>query len=173
MTLSLSPLQRIRAVLALFMTGLILSGVTAFPLLAELRILCTMLGVGDAASPKGYAGLQWWILFVREGLEKTYAAYPFIGYGTDWLAFGHIVIALFFVGPWKDPVHNRWVLHIGLIACAGVIPLALICGPIRGIPLYWRLVDCSFGLLGCLPLLYALRLTWKLEERRGITGEPA
>ena len=66
------------------------------------------------------------------------------GLGTDWLAFGHLVIALFFVGPWRHPVANAWVLKAGLVACAGVIPLALICGPLRGIPFYWRLIDCSF-----------------------------
>ena len=41
---------------------------------------------------------------------------------------------------------------------AGVIPLAVICGPIRGIPIYWTLVDCSFGVFGAIPLLYVLRL---------------
>jgi len=29
---------------------------------------------------------------------------------------------------------------------------------LRGIPIYWRLIDCSFGVFGGLPLLYCLRL---------------
>ena len=33
--------------------------------------------------------------------------------------------------------------------------LALIFGPIRGIPLFWRLIDCSFGLFGAIPLWLA------------------
>jgi len=45
-----------------------------------------------------------------------------------------------------------WVINFGLIACAGVIPLALICGPVRGIPFYWQLIDCSFGVVGFIPL---------------------
>jgi len=49
------------------------------------------------------------------------------------------------------------VLIFGLIACAGVIPLALIAGQIRGIPIYWRLIDCSFGVFGAIPLLLCLR----------------
>lgn len=39
-----------------------------------------------------------------------------------------------------------------MIACAGIIPLALICGAIRGIPFYWRLIDCAFGVFGIIPL---------------------
>ena len=39
-------------------------------------------------------------------------------------------------------------LYTGIAACLAVIPLALICGPIRGIPFYWRLIDCSFGVIG-------------------------
>ena len=31
---------------------------------------------------------------VRDALNDTYSRYPFIAYGTDWLAFGHFVIAL-------------------------------------------------------------------------------
>jgi hypothetical protein len=38
-----------------------------------------------------------------------------------------------------------------------VIPLAFICGPLRGIPFWWRIIDCSFGLLCLPPLLFALR----------------
>jgi hypothetical protein len=30
-------------------------------------------------------------------------AYPFLAYGTDWLAFAHIVIAVFFIGPLVKP----------------------------------------------------------------------
>jgi hypothetical protein len=78
--------------------------------------------------------------------------------GTDWLAFGHIAIALFFVGPLIRPSESRSVLWAGIAACILVIPLALICGAIRGIPFYWRLIDCSFGVIGVIPLLYCLRL---------------
>ena len=42
--------------------------------------------------------------------------------------------------------------------------LALICGPLRGIPVYWRLIDCSFGVIGIIPLVYCLRLLGKMEK---------
>jgi len=164
-TSNIVKLQRnIRLLMILFITGLALSGITAFPLLRELNLLCSLLGVGDAQSSAGHSGLAWWILSVREGLTVTYANYPFIAYGTDWLAFGHLIIAIFFIGQLIDPVRNIWVIYVGLIACVAVIPLALICGPIREIPFYWRLIDCSFGIIGFAPLWLSLKLTRKLES---------
>jgi hypothetical protein len=140
---------------ACFIAGLTLSGLTAFPLLHELNLLVRWVGTsGDLAV---------WVLRVRDALAATYRDYPFLGYGTDWLAFGHLVIAMFFVGLWRDPVRNVFILRAGLIACAGVIPLAMICGAIRGIPFYWRLIDCSFGVFGVIPLWWTLRLTRQLE----------
>lgn len=141
-----------------FIIGLVLSGVTAFPLLGEMKLLVHFLGLDGAVSPAGYSGLDYWILTVRFGLEDMYGRYPWIAYGTDWLAFGHIIIALFFIAPLRRPWEARPVLQVGIVACVGVIPLALVCGGIRGIPPYWRAIDCSFGLFGILPLLYSLRL---------------
>ena len=153
--------RRIRALLAVFIAGLVLSGLTAFPLLHELDLLTAPLG------PPHGDGFVWWIHHVRMALAATYRDWPFLGYGTDWLAFGHLVIALFFIGPLRAPVRNVWVIDAGLIACAGVIPLALICGGIRGIPFSWRLIDCSFGVLGALPLWWVRRLIGELEKGRG------
>lgn len=160
-----SPLLRFRIVMLLFIAGLALSGITAFPLRHELHLLAGMLGVGDATTAQGHSGLQFWILTVRDGLDDMYAHYPWIAYGTDWLAFGHLIIALFLVGPLINPVANRWVLYVGMVACAGVIPLAMICGPLRGIPLYWRFIDCSFGIFGMIPLVYCLRLLPRIAQQ--------
>ena len=105
------------------------------------------------------AGLAFWLGTVDRGLHATYAEYPWMAYGTDWLAFAHIVIAVYFIGPLINPVRNKWVIQAGLVGCSLVPPLALICGPLRGIPFYWQLIDCSFGVFGAVPLLYCLRLT--------------
>jgi hypothetical protein len=158
-------LLRYRLVLGFFITALVLSGVTAFPLLRELELLARILGVPPDAAPASQSGLQFWIATVRDGLRAEHAAHPWLAYGTDWLAFGHITIATFFVGPWRNPVANAWVLKIGLVACAGVFPLAMICGAIRGIPFYWRLIDCSFGVFGAVPLVCCLRLTRRMDGR--------
>jgi hypothetical protein len=155
-------LRRIRLVLGLFIFGLILSGVTAFPLQRELEIIATSLGI-DQMSLTEVQGVNFWILTIRDGLRETYAKYPWVAYGTDWLAFAHIVIAVFFLGPLIDPVRNIWVLRAGLIACLLVLPLALIVGGGRQIPLGWRLLDCSFGIMGAVPLWYCLKLTKRIE----------
>lgn len=157
-------LCRYRIVLGAFMVGLILSGITAFPLLTELRGLCALMGLSADATPQGHSGLAFWLLTVRNGLEATYAHYPWLAYGTDWLAFAHLILAVFFIGPLIDPVRNVWVLRAGVIACLLVFPLALICGPLRGIPFYWQLIDCSFGAVALVPLLYCLRLTGRMER---------
>jgi hypothetical protein len=142
-------MKRVRWVIGVVIFGLVISGLTAFPLLHELRFLQSLVD--------GSTGLGSWIHRVTLGLEDTYAVYPFIGYGTDWLAFGHLVIAMLFVLPWRDPVRYEGILWVGVWASLLVIPLALICGPLRGIPFGWRLIDCSFGLLCLVPLGLALR----------------
>jgi hypothetical protein len=149
-----------------FMVGLILSGLTAFPLEIELRTLDAILHSGSLHAIASSTGLLDWIDRVYAGVSQTNASYPFLAYGTDWLAFAHLVIAVAFIGPYIDPVRNQWVITLGLIACAGVLPLALIAGPIRGIPLGWRLIDCSFGVVGIIPLLLCRREIAALE--RGI-----
>jgi hypothetical protein len=151
-----ATLRRIRVVLGLFIFALLASGVTAFPLQRELEWIAASRGTDAGASASG-SGFDHWILTVRDGLRDSYARYPWIAYGTDWLAFAHIVLAVFFIGPLLDPVRNVWVLQAGMIACILIIPLALICGPIRHIPFGWRLIDCSFGVFGAIPLAYCLR----------------
>jgi len=156
--------RRFRIVLVVFMIALVLSGVTAFPLLSEVRLLAGMLDAPTNARQQQSDGLGYWIGYVHQGLEESHEKYPFIAYGTDWLAFAHIVIAVFFVGPLIRPTEHDWTLVSGMIACVGVLILALICGPIRGIPLYWRLIDCSFGVFGFLPLAYCYVLSRKLKR---------
>lgn len=159
-------LKRIRVWLTVFIVGLVLSGVTAFPLETELRwfvgVLHTPLLQGIAEATH----LLPWVERVNAGVQATNASYPWLAYGTDWLAFGHLVIAVAFIGPWIDPVRNKWFVTFGLIACAGVIPLAMIAGAVRGIPFGWRLIDCSFGVFGCIPLLLVQRDIRRLEDGR-------
>lgn len=73
------------------------------------------------------------------------------------------MIAAFFLGPLFDPRRNAWVVLCGLLACGGVILLATIAGAFRGIPLWWRLVDCSFGVACAIPLVLAWRGIRRLE----------
>ena len=148
--------RKIRRWIILFIVFLVLSGVTAFPLETELSFL------------NEHAG--WMPLMLREWLGSMYASikdvnahHPQLSYGTDWLAFAHLVIATAFIGPLQDPVRNIWVIRFGMIACLMVFPLAFICGPIREIPFFWRLIDCSFGVFGFIPLYLCYRNIQQLE----------
>jgi len=153
-------LKRIRFWMAVFIVSLVISGVTAFPIKWEMDIAMKWV-------PMFPAFVQTWMQTVHQGVSETWTNYPFIPYGTDWLAFGHIVIALFFFGPYKDPVRNIWVIEAGMIACVLVLPLALIMGAVREIPFWWRLVDCSFGVFGFI-MLWWIR---SLIVRVGGTGQ--
>jgi hypothetical protein len=159
-------LRRLRCALAFFIVALVLSGVTAFPLQQELQFVSEVRGIDRMAPSAPSNGFDRWILTVRDGLQESYARYPWLAYGTDWLGFAHIAIAVFFVGAFIDPVRNVWVLQAGIIACVLVVPLALVCGAVHQIPFGWRLIDCSFGVFGCLPLFYCLRLARSLEKRQ-------
>ena len=129
-----------------FIVALAISGVTAFPIESELAFAYQNIN----SLPEFLRG---WIGKVYLAVKATNENYPFLAYGTDWLAFAHLVIAVAFFGPLKDPVRNIWVIEFGIIASILVFPLALIAGPVRQIPFYWQLIDCSFGLVALI-LLY-------------------
>lgn len=148
--------RKIRNWIALFIVFLILSGVTAFPIETELAFLINhATGFPDI--------IQKWLLDIYNEVKTTNTSFPHLSYGTDWLAFAHIVIATVFIGPFIDPVKNIWVIQFGMIACIMVFPLAFIAGTIRQIPFFWQLIDCSFGVFGFIPLYITYKNIRKLE----------
>ncbi|KJL28448.1 hypothetical protein [Microbacterium oxydans] len=155
-------LRWIRICIAILMFGLVVSGVTAFPLRAELTFGSELLHSTPMVS--WFPDAVGWVDRVAAALTDVDGRYPFISYGTDWLAYAHLVLAVVFIGPLIDPVRNIWVTQFGVIACIGIVPLAVIAGSIRGIPLGWQLIDISFGVLGAIPLVIAWRLTRRLER---------
>ena len=166
--------KRIRNTLWVFIVGLVISGLTAFPLVWEINLLARLLHIDPALPPDTYHDfLRRWIALVRLGVSETDQKFPFLAYGTDWLAFGHIVIALFFFGPLQNPVRNVFVLRAGLAACALVLPVAFVCGPVRGIPAFWQVIDCLFGVIGGAVLLVCLRDVARLEALELLAKPPA
>ncbi len=162
-----AQLKRIRLIVAAFMVLLILSGLTAFPVQTELNFLKEHINWFPQFT-------QGWLLKVTDAVNVTATQFPFLIYGYDWLAYAHIVIAMFFIGVYKDPVRNAWVLRVGMLACAGIFVLAFVVAGIRGIPFFWTLIDCSFGFFGLIPLLIAQRWINKLErlQQNEFTNSP-
>ena len=150
-----SLLRSIRRWLLFFMIALALSGATAIPIAPELQLALRFVPEGNL--------LHDWLSKVLAAYTEVQARHPFLLYGYDWLAFAHVVLAILFIGPYRDPVRNIWVVEFGMIACLLVFPLAFIMGPVRGIPIGWILIDCAFGLIGILPLALVRRKTRSLE----------
>jgi hypothetical protein len=111
-----------------------------------------------------WPSLTEWIGLVNAGVQNGYGQYPFLAYGTDWLAFAHVAIAILFIGPLRDPVKNLWVVEFGMIACLLIIPWTLIFASLRGLPFFWMLIDMSFGVLGIIPLWFVRRDILRLEK---------
>ena len=140
-----------------FILSTLFFGITAFPLEAELKWLSELLSA--------YPGkLSAWVEKVYLGLKATNARYPFLAYGTDWLAFAHVIIAVLFIGPLKDPVRNRWIIDWGIISCFLALPIAFICGPIRHVPFFHQLIDVTISLVGLFPLLIVRSSIRRLEK---------
>lgn len=154
-------LTRIRRWILLFMVLLVISGITAFPVQTEMHSLMHF----QNSFPDF---IRIWLFNITVAIDEVVNRYPYLLYGYDWLAYSHIVIALFFFGVYKNPIQNAWVLRVGMTACVGVFFLAFICGQIRGIPFFWTMIDCSFGFFGFMPLLIVQRLIKKLKAENPI-----
>ncbi len=149
--------RQIRTLIMTFIILLVISGVTAFFVETGLHYIVEWLNI------QGSVGM--WLNYVHRAIEEVNQQYPFISYGYDWLAFGHLIIALFFIGAYKDPLRNNWVIIYGMIACIAIFPTAFIAGFFRKIPLMWQLIDCSFGIFGLLLLFIINRKTKRLEAQ--------
>jgi len=146
----MTHLQKIRTNIIIFSSFLFLSGLTAIPLESEIGFILSRIDSDGA--------LYKWMLEIFIALKKINIDYPYLHYGYDWLAFAHLLFAILFLGTYRNPKQNIWIFQFGVVACLLIIPTAFIAGQYREIPLYWILIDCSFGVLGLIPLLYTLKL---------------
>ncbi len=142
----------------IMIVGLFISGITAFPIQSQLAWFVNH-------QPNLGPTLNSWLTKVYTGVNETNSKYPFISYGTDWLAFAHVMLAVLFVGPLIDPVRNIWVIQFGIIAALAIFPLVFIAGSIRGIPFFWQFIDCSFGIITLAVLLPCYKWIKQLEAQ--------
>lgn len=144
--------NEIKLWLLFYIVAILFSGITAFYIHSGSQAIAAYIEAHPFVSGLAPDTTAWFIQ-VTAGIDFMDQHHSFIFYGTDWLAYAHIMIAILFIGPIIDPVKNIWVIHFGMICCVMIIPTALIFGSIRSIPFTWQLIDCSFGVFGLIPLL--------------------
>ncbi|MBS1747584.1 MAG: hypothetical protein JST21_15585 [Bacteroidetes bacterium] len=151
-------LKQIRVLVIIFIVALFISGITAFPVYEELNWII------NSSFFTQQSVVQKWLLKAWYGVKTAHEDFPFLFYGYDWLAYAHIAMAGLFFGVYQHPVRNRWIVQWAMLTCIGVLPIAFIAGFIRGIPFFHILIDCSFGLLGLIPLRLMQLKIKKLEK---------
>lgn len=157
--------REIRILLFVVVAGLTLSGLTAFPIQTQLAYAADWIRYFEMDNTVAN-----WLNVVYKGVQEVGEKYPFIAYGTDWLAYAHLILAILFAGVVKDPLRNIWVIEFGLIACVGIFPLAFIAGAVRNVPFFWQLLDCCFGVFGGVVLWLCYVRVRKLSKISASTG---
>lgn len=140
--------------------GLLVSGVTIWPWEIELSF-----GISTLQSIKGPEPLIQLLQEIRHDMRMLEENNSFVLYVADWLAFAHLVLTALFLMALKDPVRNVLVVRFGILCSLSVPILAITCIPMRGIPLFWILIDSSFALCA-IPLWIALKDIKRLEQEK-------
>ena len=94
-------LNSIRVWLVVVIFGLVVSGITAFPLEHELHLLVRI--AAHLNFSQEAPSLNLWLARVDAAITDTNTHCPFLAYGTDWLAFAHLVIAAAFIVLGETP----------------------------------------------------------------------
>ncbi len=146
--------REIKILLAFYVIALVISGATAMVVPEGLHWLVRIV-------PKSWTTIYNWLDKV---LAHIVYSPKFLLYGFDWLAFAHYVIAMSFYGVWKDAVRNKWVIEWAMLASIAIFPMAFMMGYLRGIPFWWQLIDCSFGVVSLIPLIMMHRRIKVMEK---------
>jgi hypothetical protein len=155
--------KKIRVLLIVFVLGLVFGCQIVLFVAPELAWLNNTLGPGTRMG-QYFPNLSAWINHLYEGITETYSKYPFIAYCMDWLAFAQLAFIIFFIGALIDPVRNIWIIKSGMVICVLHILLAFGSGNFRGVPLFWQLLDSSFGFIGLIVLYIAYKNVKILEK---------
>lgn len=150
--------KKIKAAIIVTIIGLLLNGISAVPLVTELRIVLSNSGMLPQS-------LRDWLVYVEKGITETTTNYKFMRYGFDWLAFAHFLIAIAFFGPLKDPVKNEWVISWGMIASVLSLVMALAWERYRGIPFVWSLIDAVVAIVAFVILWLCYKWIQELKKQ--------
>ena len=142
--------SRIKGAIIITIIGLLLNGMSAVPLRTEMNMLLSKPGLLP-----GF--LRDWWTYVNKGVNETSNQYNFMRYGFDWLGFAHLLIAIAFFGPLRDPIKNEWVIKWGIIASSLSILMALGWERLRAIPMWWSMLDAGIGVVALIILLLCYR----------------
>lgn len=142
----------------MLMAGLVIAGATAFFIPWGVDLIVT-----HSPLPK-WINQTAWLNYVLNGVIQIDKSFDFIWYGTDWMAFAHLLFAILFYGLYKDPIRNKWLVSFGLIACVAIAPIAIGFGHLRGIPLIWQFLDMAFGVIAGAFLLRIKSLIQSIEK---------
>jgi len=140
--------------------GLFVSGVTIWPWEIELSF-----AISTLQTIKGPEPLTQLLQEIRHDMRILDEKNSFVLYIADWLAFAHLVLAALFLMALKDPIRNVLVVRFGILCSLSVPILAITCIPMRGIPLFWILIDSSFALCA-IPLWIALKDIKRLDQEK-------
>ncbi len=154
----LNTLRKIKRLTLIFIILLAVVGFSVFPIVQILEALNPFLASNFPQSP-----LTLFFNSVANALAYDQTHYPFMLYGLDWLGYAHLMIALVFIGPLRDPVKNIWVIEFGILACLLTLPAIFIFGYKNQIPLWWSFIDCTFGVIGAILLNYIRNLTLRIS----------
>jgi hypothetical protein len=149
--------KKIKLLILTFIVSLVAIGISVFPVTSILDNLIPFL-----TSNYPDSRLTNFLQAISEALNYNHEHYPFMLYTLDWLGYAHLMIALVFIGPLRDPVKNIWVIEFGILACLLTIPAIFIFGYKNQMPLWWSFIDCSFGIIGAMLLFYIKYLINKI-----------
>jgi hypothetical protein len=145
-------LARTRMWLAIFISGVFLSGFAFIPIE---KLMLLIHGGIHAWAPMGH---------IKSIFDHFYDAsllvqdnLPFLAYRRFWMAFARIAVALFAIAAFINPVRNRMVIDIAAVLALAVVPLSLLHGIVYHVPVFWILTDCAMALCALLPLAFCRR----------------
>jgi hypothetical protein len=138
---------------------MILSGLMAIPIDQQAALFIQHYGHSSSV-----AGVICHLLDVYSTVKVRHTDLSF-GYGYDWLAVSHVFLGLLFMGIDMRFVRHMKIFEVGFFAYMVIIVVAIIQGIIKGMPVWWQVVNYAFGLAGFLLLWSYYHVSKKMHIR--------